>query len=144
MGRRFTVTFDAEDPAALADFWAAALDYVLQPPPPGYETWEDFADAQDIPAEDRDRIAAIIDPDGLGPRVLFLKVPERKAGKNRVHLDVHSGSKPGMPRDEHLGLVRAHVDRLVARGATELESHEEFGARWTVMRDPEGNEFCVV
>lgn len=144
MGRRFTVTFDAADPDALAEFWAAALDYVVQPPPPGYETWEQFADAQNIPVEDRGRIAAIVDPEGHGPRVLFLKVPEGKTAKNRVHPDVHSGSKPGMPRDEHWALVRGLVDRLVALGATELESHEEFAARWTVLRDPEGNEFCVV
>ncbi len=144
MARTFTVTFDAHDPQRLASFWATALDYVLQPPPPGFESWDAFADQIGIPEEDRDRLAAVVDPDGAGPRLLFIKVPEGKAAKNRVHLDVHSGSTPGMDRDRHLALVREHVERLLAIGATELDSYEEWGARWTVMQDPEGNEFCVV
>jgi len=144
MARRFTVTFDAHDPARLAAFWATALDYVLQPPPRGFDTWDAFADAMGIPEDDRDRLAAVVDPAGDGPRLLFIKVPEDKTSKNRVHLDVQSGSKPGMDRDEHLALVGDHVERLLAEGATELGSHEEWGARWTVMQDPEGNEFCIV
>ena len=144
MARSFTVTFDAHDPDAQARFWAVALDYELQPPPPGFDTWDAFADQMGIPREDRDRISAVVDPGGVGPRLLFLRVPEGKTAKNRVHLDVHSGSTPGMDRDEHLALVQQHVDRLVAAGATQFDSHEEYGARWTVMQDPEGNEFCVV
>ena len=144
MGRSFTVTFDAADPQRLASFWAVALDYELQPPPADFETWDEFADEMGIPEEDRGNISAVVDPAGDGPRLLFLKVPEPKTAKNRVHLDVHSGSHPGMERDEHLALVRAHVERLVDAGATEIESREDFGARWTVMADPEGNEFCVV
>jgi hypothetical protein len=144
MARSFTITFDAADPQRLASFWAVALDYEFQQPPPEFETWDEFADRMGIPVEDRDKITALIDPTGTGPRILFLKVPEPKTAKNRVHLDVHSGSHPGMLRDDHLALVREHVDRLIAAGARELESHEELGARWTVMQDPEGNEFCVV
>ena len=126
------VALDCPDPMALAEFWAIALDYEQQPPPPGFDSWESFADAQNIPHEDRDRFAAIVDPEGTGPRLLFLKVPESKSAKNRMHLDVVSSDPP------------AHVARLVAAGASEVESLEEFGTAWTVMADPEGNEFCVV
>ncbi len=131
MSNLIQLTFDAASPTTLADFWAIALGYETQRPPPGFESWEAFADAKQIPAEDRDRFAAIVDPEGRGPRVLFLKVPETKTAKNRVHLDVISHEP-----DEH-------VERLVAAGATRLDAFEEFGAAWTVMLDPEGNEFCV-
>ena len=144
MSRSVTITFDAADPPALAEFWAKAMGYELQPPPPGFETWDDFADANNIPPERRNDLAAVVDPDGNGPRLLFLKVPEGKTAKNRVHLDIHNGLDRSASRDDHLASIRAIVDELVAAGATEHDSFEELGARWTVMSDPEGNEFCVV
>ena len=62
---------------------------------------------------------------------LFAKVPERKVAKNRMHLDLAS------PDHE------AEVARLVALGATRVADMEEWGYEWTVLQDPEGNEFCV-
>ena len=132
MSNLIQLAFDAADPPGLAAFWAVALGYDMQPPPRGFESWEAFADANNIPVEDRDGFAAIVDPDGRGPRVLFLKVPEVKTSKNRVHLDVVS-KEPDV-----------HAERLEAAGATRLEAFEEYGSAWTVMLDPEGNEFCVV
>ena len=70
------VTFDAADPQALAEFWAAALDYILQPPPAGFESWDAFADANDILEENRNDLAAVVDPEGEGSRLLFQRVPE--------------------------------------------------------------------
>jgi hypothetical protein len=62
---------------------------------------------------------------------LFLAVPEGKSAKNRVHVDLLAPDR------------RAEVERLVGLGAEEVGDHDELGFSWTVMRDPEGNEFCV-
>lgn len=62
---------------------------------------------------------------------LFLKVPEPKAAKNRCHPDLATRDRV------------AEVARLVGLGATEVETHQMFGLQWTVLLDPEGNEFCV-
>ncbi|MGH2681546.1 MAG: VOC family protein [Actinomycetota bacterium] len=77
--------------------------------------------------------AAIHDPAGRGWPLLFLVVPEGKAVKNRAHLDL---SPPSTMREE--------VDRLTALGATPSRLVEEHGSFWTIMLDPEGNEFCVL
>lgn len=131
MANHIQITFDAADPPALAEFWALALDYELQPPPPGFDSWEAFAEANDIPPDQFGNYGAVVDPAGQGPRLLFLKVPEGKVAKNRVHLDVAVADR------------EAHVVRLVEAGATRHGDHEEVGAIWTVLQDPEGNEFCV-
>lgn len=121
---------DAADPAKLAAFWAEALGYVVQPPPPGFDTWEAFAAANNIPQDRWNDYSAIIDPDGAGPRFFFQRVPEGKTAKNRVHLDVNAGL--------------AAVDRLVALGATKLQEFDRGPmGHWVTMLDPEGNEFCV-
>lgn len=65
------------------------------------------------------------------PRMMFLKVPEGKTVKNRMHLDLHADDRA------------AEVARLVALGATHLRDHDEWGVQWTVLTDPEGNEFCI-
>lgn len=143
MGRAFQVTFDAADPAALSRFWAAALEYELQPPPEGFDTWERFLEAQRVPEERWNSASALVDPEGDGPRIYFQRVPEGKTAKNRVHLDVAVTGGPSQPADERRGLQDAERDRLVALGATEVGPVEEMGGRWIVMRDPEGNEFCI-
>jgi len=91
MNRPIQIVFDAGNPTRLADFWAVALGYVRQPPPPGYDTWEAFAADRGIPEDQWEAFDALVDPDGDGPRILFQKVPEGKVAKNRVHLDVHVG-----------------------------------------------------
>ena len=145
MTNTFQVTFDADDPAKLAAFWAEALGYVLQPPPPGFVTWEDFAREAGIPEEDWDKLAAIVDPDDGGPRILFQKVPEGKTSKNRVHLDVNVGGGRETPPAERRANVDRAADRLIGHGATKTEAHGDAdrGEYWIVMLDPEGNEFCV-
>lgn len=142
MTRSFQVTFDALDTRALAAFWGEALGYVLQPPPDGFDSWQAFADAVGIPEERRDRLAAVVDPDGDGPRVLIQKVPEVKTAKNRCHLDVVVTDRSMEPADRKAA-IEAEAERLVALGATRGESFEEAIGTWTVMQDPEGNEFCL-
>ena len=138
---RFQVTFDASDPARLADFWASALGYIIQPPPPDFDSWDDWATDMGIPEENWNDARALVDPAGDGPRVFFQRVPEGKTAKNRVHLDVNvaEGAEPA----EQRSVVEASAERLVGEGATLVGPMEEHGSFWIVMRDPEGNEFCV-
>ncbi len=142
MTRTFQVTFDAHDPAALAAFWAKALGYDVEPPPDGFETWADYADEIGLPMEDRNSLAAAIDPSGDGPRLLFQMVPESKVSKNRVHLDIDVAD-PTAAAEHREAAIDAEVTRLVALGATKIAVHGSEHQTWTVMQDPEGNEFCV-
>jgi hypothetical protein len=108
---------DSADPAAIATFWQSALgwrrtreetDEVVLEPPAGSPQ------------------------DGVAPDLLFLRVPERKIGKNRLHLDLR-------PADQ-----AAEVTRLVGLGARRVDVGQGDGVTWVVMADPEGNEFCVL
>jgi hypothetical protein len=135
------VTFDAADPAALAGFWKRALDYIEEPPPEGWSSWEDWATARGIPEERWNDQSAIVDPDGVGPRIFFQRVPEPKTAKNRVHLDLRAA--PGLSDEERRLRLRQEAERLVALGATELYELDEHGQFWITLQDPEGNEFCL-
>jgi hypothetical protein len=136
------VSFDAADAPKLAEFWAVALDYVLEPPPEGFDSWDDWARSAGIPEELWSNYGAVVDPAGKGPRLFFQNVPEGKTAKNRVHLDVNVGAGSA-DEAECRRKVDAHVERLVAAGGTVVVDKEEQGQRWVVMLDPEGNEFCV-
>jgi hypothetical protein len=104
-------SIDAKDPVLLGRWWREALDWVVV---------DDATDVFEIrPA-----------PNQL-PGLLFVRVPEIKAGKNRLHLDFR-------PEDRDL-----EVDRLLALGATRIDIGQ--GEQpWVVLADPEGNEFCVL
>jgi hypothetical protein len=143
MATPIQIVFDATDPATLADFWALALGYIVQPPPDGFESWDDWARAMEIPEENWNDARALIDPDGAGPRIFFQRVPESKAAKNRVHLDTNVGGGHDTPLEERRRRVDASVGRLVAAGASVSDPVEQRGEYWVVMQDPEGNEFCV-
>ena len=135
MAARFQITIDCDDADLMAAFWSTALGYEIEPPPAGYLSWEDFLRASQIPLPPAGSISAIIDPDDAGPRILFLRVPERKTVKNRVHLDIRTD------RSDHDKLAK--IAELSAAGATEVRRVDEQGSWWMVMTDPEGNEFCV-
>lgn len=141
MARKLQVVFDTDDPAMLADFWATALGYVIQPPPEGFASWDDWATAMEIPRENWNDARALVDPDGHGPRLFFQKVQEGKTAKNRVHLDVSVTS--GGTSDEGRTVIREEAQRLEAAGATTVGPVEERGEYWIVMLDPGGNEFCL-
>ncbi len=143
MSYTFQVTIDANDPARLADFWIEALGYEIQPPPPEFESWDDWAMAMGIPEENWNDARALVDPDGKGPRLFFQKVPEAKSAKNRFHLDVNASAEHHGDREKADPAIAAHVERLVAAGATRVEEFDDFKGHWVVMLDPEGNEFCV-
>jgi hypothetical protein len=137
------IVFDCADPAALGAFWAGALGYVEQPPPEGFPSWDAFLDQIGVPADQRNSAYAVVDPDGSGPRIFFQQVPEGKTVKNRVHLDLNVGGGPGTPLEERKARLETEAERLVAAGAAVVGPRSQRDEYWIVMRDPEGNEFCV-
>ncbi|NHC15079.1 VOC family protein [Motilibacter deserti] len=144
MARDVQITFDCADPEALATFWADALGYELQGPPPGFASWEQALDAFGVPRERHNDAHAVVDPAGNRPRLFFQRVPEGKTVKNRVHLDVRAA--PGLAGEERMAALEKEAERLVGRGATRLERHEPappMAGGHIVMADPEGNEFCL-
>lgn len=136
---RIDLTLDCADAKLLARFWRTALGYIDEPPPAPFTTREQWL-AQFDPADDEDADggAWLCDPDGVGPRLSILKVPEPKTAKNRLHIDirvpVHGGGEQCWAR------LTAESQRLVAAGGSVLAVHD---GHHIVMADPEGNEFCV-
>jgi len=138
------VVVDTVDPAALAEFWAAALaprGYALPAPPGDALDWPSSLAATGVP-EQRWNDASALDADGQ-PGISFQRVGETKTVKNRLHIDLLSGGGPSVPLDEQRARVAAEVARLEGLGATRLDEHAELGVHWVTMQDPEGNEFCV-
>jgi Glyoxalase-like domain len=103
------VTFDCSDALVLARFWAAALG----------------SDVDEESVADKAYVEA---PGWGGPNMWFIRVPEPKSAKNRIHFDLRA------PRS-----TEEEIARLEDLGAIVIQRYE----RHTVMRDPEGNEFCV-
>jgi hypothetical protein len=141
MYTKIQVVFDAGDPVRLAEFWKLALGYVDESPPPGFATWAEFGTSIGMPPEQFGDQASALDPEGAGPRLYFQRVPEGKTAKNRVHLDVRVAA--GLRGEEWKQRVEAHVARLLEAGGTIAWRTNTITGRAVVMRDPEGNEFCV-
>ena len=146
MPARFQLVIDCADPDRLARFWAAALGYELEPPPRGFSTWDEYYRDVGVPEEDLGVGAdSIIDPQGHGPRIWFQVVPETKAAKNRLHLDIHASGGRAVPSGTRRQRVDAEAMRLASLGATmagvwHQEGLDHYGV---AMKDPEGNEFDI-
>jgi hypothetical protein len=153
MPARFQLVVDCKDPELLARFWAGALGYVLEPPPEGFETWDDWRRDIGLPDDELGAGAdSIIDPRGEGPRIWFHALPEAKVGKNRLHLDIHAStdgpylsSVRKIPFEVRKERVDAEARRLVDLGATRTVTLSADGLdHYAVgMKDPEGNEFDI-
>jgi catechol 2,3-dioxygenase-like lactoylglutathione lyase family enzyme len=111
------VCIDSHDPSQSANFWEAALGWRRT-----YE--EDDQVALEPPAGSPE--------DGVVPDLLFLRVPEDKTIKNRLHFDL---------RPDNQG---AEVQRLIGLGAQHVSVGQAPDASWVVLADPDGNEFCVL
>ena len=109
---------DTTDPAKLASFWEAALGWRRR----------DSASGNEVVLEP----PAGSPEDGVSPDLLFLRVPETKLGKNRLHLDLR-------PKDQ-----AAEVARLEVLGAKRVNVGQSDKVTWVVLADPDGNEFCVL
>ena len=146
MAVSYQLVIDCTSPEALARFWAEALHYVLAPPPPGFDSWDDFYRSIGVPEEELGIGAdSIADPRREGPRIWFQVVPERKSIKNRLHIDVHASGGRGTPLETRRELVEAEAARLVGLGATRRHAIVEEGLDHyaVAMADPEGNEFDI-
>ena len=138
----FQVTVDAQEPHALADWWADALGWEVEPQDEQFIR-RMISEGHATEAETtthRGKVVwkdgtAIRHPDGLGraPRVLFQRVPEHKTVKNRLHLDVRVGDD----------VASDVVSRLTAAGATLVHEGRQGPHSWVTLCDPEGNEFCI-
>jgi hypothetical protein len=139
--KKFQVTVDCAEPERLAAFWAEVLGYVVPSPPEGFATWDAYH--QTLLPKNQGTWFSCVDPSGVGPRVLFQRVPEGKVVKNRLHLDVRVAT--GLTGAERLAALEAECARLVALGATRfrLLVADEDNESCLVMQDPEGNEFCL-
>ena len=143
---RFQVSVDCADPDRLARFWAEALDYKIEDPPVGFDSWRAYWRSVGVPEHELDDGSdSVVDPDGAGPRIWFQKVPESKVVKNRLHLDLKVSGGREVPIQTRRERVDAEADRLVRAGATRLRVLEQEGLDHyaVTMRDPEGNEFCI-
>jgi hypothetical protein len=142
------LTIDANDPTVLARFWAQALGYQRVPPLEPQTTWHAHYRARVEDMEDAAFDDRLFDPAGLRPPIWFQEVPEAKAGKNRLHLDLYpTGRDDALPMERRIDLVETKVAELIQLGASveRRTRHDdpEDPIYYTVMHDPEGNEFCV-
>lgn len=145
MTTQWGLTIDCARPAELAEFWALALGYVKTPPPAGFGSWPEWFAHYGIPEEEWDEAAYLSDPDGAGPSLSFMRVPESKVVKNRLHMDVRVGGGQATPWEARWSRVTETVDRLTAAGASVIREYElQSRPHHVLMGDPEGNEFCVV
>jgi hypothetical protein len=146
MAVRYTLVIDCTSPEPLARFWAAALGYVLEPPPDGFATWDDWRRDLGLPEEDLGvGTDSIIDPEGGGPRIWFRVEPDGKTVKNRLHLDVNVSGGRAVPLAERVQRVDGEAKRLADLGATISGPMSAEGEDWYAvgMKDPEGNEFDI-
>jgi Glyoxalase-like domain len=118
--------------------WQVRRQYVDEPPPSPFATREEWLKQFHLSEDDAEDGAWLCDPAGAGPRLFLQQVPEPKAVKNRLHMDVRVAGQ--VSADERWAVITGTVGRLAAAGATVLR---EVGEHHVVMADPEGHEFCV-
>ena len=124
----YTTVIDCQDLHAQARWWADVLDWQL--------VYEADNEAAIAPKHEQDRPLSAEEWPTVGPALVFVPVPEGKTLKNRLHLDL----APHITDDRD-----ALIDSLLARGATRADiGQNKSEASWTVLADPEGNEFCVL
>jgi hypothetical protein len=134
------IVFAARDPHRVAEFWRTALGYSSEPPPEGFQSWEEFLTANNLPLSTGEDVDSAIDPDGQGPRLFFERDEPHPRGA--VHLDVNVSSR-GMSKAEKRIRVIEAVHRLELAGATKGRVVDRENQYWVEMTDPEGNWFCV-
>jgi hypothetical protein len=124
----YTVVIDCHDVHAQARWWADVLDWQL--------VFESDGEVGIAPKDYEDRPLSVAEWHTVGPALIFLPVREGKTVKNRLHLDL----APHITDDRD-----ALIESLLARGATHADiGQDESKTSWTVLADPEGNEFCVL
>jgi hypothetical protein len=113
--RLVALCFDADDPFLLARFWAEALHWAIH--------------------DETDDEVGLVPTDDTRFRIIFLPVPEKKVGKNRIHLDLTTTSIDDQTET---------VGSLIELGARQIDIGQSPDEPHVVLADPEGNEFCVI
>ena len=139
MAQLLQVTFDCADVPAMVRFWSAVLGYEQQPPPPPFGSWAELRRRPGRPGR-----AARLPGRSGGPawREAPAVLPAGAGGQD--------GQEPHAPRRAVDPAGRAAAawpprwTRVVGLGAERLDEFDEMGSHWVVMRDPEGNEFCIL
>jgi hypothetical protein len=145
MNPAWTLTIDCANATALAAFWRQALGYVDASPPPGFDSTEAWLRELGVPEEEWADVAYLVDPAGLRPKITFLRVPESKTVKNRLHLDLQVSGGRDQPQQQREVSIISSAEELTAAGAILVHRVDQDGALdHMVMSDPEGNEFCLV
>ena len=125
--RWYSVVIDCRDVAAQAGWWAEVLDW--------RKAYETPAEVVIVPPHALTARAESIPPEEQGPGLVFVPVPEGKAIKNRLHIDL----APRGGDDQQV-----EIARLVSLGASRVDIGQASDTSWVVLADPEGNEFCVL
>lgn len=114
------LTLDVNDPERMIRFWSAVLDYTL-------EDEERFDEPEQV-------YWSLVDPAGIGPRIVIQRVPEPVSAKTRLHIDIRVPD------------IEAEAARAVSLGAERIDATPitEVGTTWIRLTDPEGNVFCIV
>ena len=125
----YSVVVDCKDVSAQARWWADVLDWQI--------VFEEDDEAAIVPRRAEDKHLSEAEWPRVGPGLVFVPVPEGKTVKNRLHIDL----APHLSDDRD-----ALIDELLGKGATraDIGQADREGATWTVLADPEGNEFCVL
>jgi Glyoxalase-like domain len=110
------IVIDAENPRVIADFWCAVLEWQI------------------VDVDDDEGVISIAPLDRAWPVIDVVAVPERKAGKNRLHLDLRADGTT----------TQVELDRLLTLGARREDVGQGPEVSWVVLADPEGNEFCLL
>lgn len=126
--RWYSTVIDSQDPSALARWWAEALDWQVI-----YEAEDEVVLIPGYVSSEEEVLA--MEWERIPPGLVFVKVPEPKSVKNRLHIDL----APHTDDDRD-----AEIVRLEKLGATREDVGQGAGVTWTVLADPEGNEFCVL
>ena len=125
--RWYSTVIDCGDIAAQAAFWASALGWK--------QTYASEEEIVLVPQHATPELLESLPWEQVPPGLVFVPVPEGKAVKNRLHLDL----APHTSDDRD-----AEIARLLALGATRVDIGQDSSATWDVLADPEGNEFCVL
>ncbi len=125
--RWYSTVIDSRDVGALADWWASTLGWT--------KAYESADEVVLVPQHASEEMVRSTPWEQVPPGLVFVAVGDAKTAKNRLHLDL----APHLSDDRD-----AEIEKLLARGATRVDVGQPESVSWTVLADPEGNEFCVL
>lgn len=139
VARRWQLVFTTSQPGRTAAFWCQALGYIPQPPPDGFDTWDEYADEHGMALRQGIDIDAAIDPSGAGPRLLFVR--DDATVRGQLSIEILTGTTANGP-------IRAELERtcaeLHAAGAHMVSADWNDDDPWVQLRSPDDHPFRVL